>query len=294
MGWTLVHGDTSTFDWHRQTRGNETGPPWINGWDDFRITVDLNGPGIPVLIDDQFGDVWGPELIPLEKVEMITDPENPVDVTANTWLIDYAYHGFVLPDPPAWFQFFGPLGWDLVPGGKGYNGVQEKWPDALSLQRYFVNENGDTVRTNQIDFRTQNRPGQIPPSDGDQYTLISRKLFRSDIHFEFQTIPPSTAEQEPDLSKIKVVPNPFIVRAGWERSQFEGRLQFTNLPNECTIAIYTTSGDYVTTIYHNSPTNSEFWNLQNDAGVGVAYGLYVYVVKTADGKKETGKFVIIR
>ena len=294
MGWTLVHGDTCTFDWHRQARGNETGIPWMNGWDDFRVTVDLNGPGIDVPVDDQFGAVWGPENIPLEKVELITDPNNPIDVTQNTWLIDYAFHGLSLPDPPSWYQFFGPMGWDLVPGGKGYNGNVEKWPDALSFQTYFINSEGDTLRVNGVDIRTQNRPTQIPPSDGDQYTIISRKLFRSDIHYEFETAPPAYQKESVDLTKVKVVPNPYIVRAGWEQSEFEGRLQFTNLPPQCNIAIYTTAGDHVVTLNHDNGLNYEFWNLQNDNSVNVAYGLYVFVVKSPDGDKETGKFVIIR
>jgi hypothetical protein len=132
------------------------------------------------------------------------------------------------------------------------------------------------------------------PAAGDEFTIITKKLFRSDIYFEFETILPSQAEGTTNLSQVKVVPNPFIVKAGWEQSEFEGRLQFTNLPKECTISIYTTSGDYVTTLYHNNLSDSEFWNLQNDSEVNVAYGLYVYLVKTPDGNKETGKFVIIR
>lgn len=294
MGWTLINGDSCNFDWHREVRGNETGAPWINGWDDFRITVDLNGPGIPVLVDDQFGDVWGPEIIPLEKVEVITDPDNPIEVTQNTWLIDYAFHGYTLPEPEAWFQFFGPPGWDLVPGGKGYNGNVEKWPDALSFKNYYVNDEGDTIRVNGVDIRTQNRPNLRPPTDGDQYTILTNKLFRSDIYFEFKTSPPTFQEAAVELDQIKVVPNPYIVRAGWERSEFEGRIQFTNLPPECDISIYGTSGDHIITLYHNSYNNYEFWNLLNKNGVNVAYGLYVFIVKTPDGEKHTGKFVIIR
>ncbi len=294
MGWTLVNGDTCNFDWHREVRGNETGAPWINGWDDFRITVDLDGPGIPVMVDDQFGDVWGPEIIPLEKVEVITDPENPIEVTQNTWLIDYAFHGLTLPEPEAWFQFFGPLGWDLVPGGKGYNGNVEKWPDALSFRIYYVNDEGDTIRVNGVDIRTQNRPNLKPPTDGDQYTILTKKLFRSDIYFEFKTSPPAFQKAAVELDKIKVVPNPYIVRAGWERSEFEGRIQFTNLPRECDISIYTASGDHIINLHHSSFVDYEFWNLQNENGVLVAYGLYVYVIKTPDGEKHTGKFVIIR
>ncbi|MEJ2636044.1 MAG: hypothetical protein P8184_12225 [Calditrichia bacterium] len=294
MGWTLVHGDTCTFDWHREVRGNETGKPWMNGWDDFRITFDQSGPGIPVKVSDEFGATWGPEMIPVSRVELITDPSHPVDVTENTWLIDYAFHGLSLPEPESWFQFFGPMGWDLVPGGKGYNPNVEKWPDALSFRNYFVDGSGDTVRVNGVDIRTQNRPGQLPPADGDQYTIISRKPFRSAVSYEFETAVPNYSAGEADLSRVSVVPNPYIVRAGWERSQFEGRVQFTHLPSPCDIQIYTTAGDHVITLKHEGPFDYEFWNLQNESGINVAYGLYVFIVKTPSGEKHTGKFVIIR
>ncbi len=42
-----------------------------------------------------------------------------------------------------------------------------------------------------------------------------------------------------DLSVIKVVPNPYIVRAPWDLDNDYQRIQFINLPTQCTIKIYT-------------------------------------------------------
>ncbi len=134
----------------------------------------------------------------------------------------------------------------------------------------------------------------MKPAQGDEFTILTKKLFRSDIYYEFETPKAVFREQQVELNRIKVVPNPFIVRAGWERSQFEGRLQFTHLPPQCDIDIYTTAGDHVITLHHDSIYDHEFWNLQNQSGVKVAYGLYVFIVKTPGGEKHTGKFVIIR
>jgi len=243
--------------------------------------------------------------IPL-KIEIITDPDNPIEIGQESWLGDYD----IFSDPSWHETHYSPLGWDLEPGGAGYNPNypwQYIWPDVLLLERKILDQQTGFEKYAGLKLFTQNFPTEylsqggfpkfrtaVKPADGDQFTIRTKKLFRSEIFYEFQTNPPSVSTDEKNLSLVKVVPNPFIVRAGWESSQFEGRLQFANLPNECEIVIYSTAGDHIITLRHNSLSDSEFWNLQNDSGVNVAYGLYVYVVKTPDGDKHTGKFVVIR
>jgi len=96
------------------------------------------------------------------------------------------------------------------------------------------------------------------------------------------------------LSRIRVVPNPYIGAAKWEQVQNTRKLQFAYLPAECTISIFTVRGELVQTIRHNNRTGAEDWNLTNQSGVEVAFGLYVYVVETPEGNKHTGKFAIIK
>lgn len=313
IGWTKVNGDTTTFEWRVTNFDSFATHPWretpfIYSGDDYRITVDYSpGGGSHV----QWYDVYSGEEqdtsihIPL-KIEVINDPENPIGIGTSSWLGDYEIHS-----APNWHDtHYSPLGWDLEPGGAGYNPNYPWlyiWPDVIRPERRIKDEK--TGLEKQIGFKlfTQNFPSDflsqggapkhipaIKPQQGDELTVRTKKLFRSDIFFEFETTPPSFERAMVDLNKIKVVPNPYIVRAGWELSEFEGRIQFTNLPPECRIAIYTTSGDHIVTLQHNDLTDHEFWNLQNESGVSVAYGLYVYVVKTPDNEKYTGKFVIIR
>jgi hypothetical protein len=47
-------------------------------------------------------------------------------------------------------------------------------------------------------------------------------------------------------------------------------------------------------IEHSNNTGDEDWNLTNESSVEVAYGLYVYMVKTPNGEKSVGKFAIIK
>lgn len=107
-----------------------------------------------------------------------------------------------------------------------------------------------------------------------------------------------------EMSKIKVVPNPYVVTNLFEPAPstgLQGRgpriIMFNGLPQQCKIYIYTSSGDLVRTLEHNATVlnGSEKWDLRTREGLEVAYGVYFYVVE-ADGvsEKKTGKIAIIK
>ncbi len=103
-----------------------------------------------------------------------------------------------------------------------------------------------------------------------------------------------------DFKKIKVVPNPYLGRADWDKSRDYRKIMFTNLPDECTIRIYTLAGDLIKVIHHKAGTGasyeggSEAWDLLTDNDQVVASGVYIYHVTTPNGKTYVGKFAIIR
>lgn len=99
-----------------------------------------------------------------------------------------------------------------------------------------------------------------------------------------------------------MVPNPYITSNSWERRNLnqtgrgERRIDFINLPAECTIRIYTVAGALVKTLYKNtSATEGAIsWNLVSEDGMDIAYGLYVYHVDAPGLVKKIGKFAIIK
>jgi hypothetical protein len=99
-----------------------------------------------------------------------------------------------------------------------------------------------------------------------------------------------------------VVPNPYLAAASWEpRSTFrtgrgERRIYFTNLPQKCTIRIYTLSGYLVNTLEHESSieVGQEAWNLLSKDGQDIAYGVYVFHVDAPGIGEKVGKFAIIK
>ena len=97
------------------------------------------------------------------------------------------------------------------------------------------------------------------------------------------------------LDEIKVVPNPYIVRSNFTESRWGKIIRFTNLPSECTITIYTISGEKVFAIKHENESYGDAqWDLRTINNQEVAPGLYLYTVVTDSGEKHIGKFAIVK
>ena len=98
----------------------------------------------------------------------------------------------------------------------------------------------------------------------------------------------------PLLNEISVVPNPYSVESDYNESPGEHRLYFTRLPNQCTLSIYTITGEKVYSVIHDEIYRGNyFWNLKNEQNQLIAPGLYIYVVEAED-ETLTGKFAVIR
>ena len=103
------------------------------------------------------------------------------------------------------------------------------------------------------------------------------------------------------LNDIKVVPNPYIISAKWERKRLGDPklgepirdLVFTNLPGVCTISIYTLDGNLVKTIEHTSGQGTEFWDLRSFSNQQIATGIYFYHVKS-DAGERVSRFAVVR
>ena len=123
-----------------------------------------------------------------------------------------------------------------------------------------------------------------------------------------------------DMDKIHVVPNPYIGQSKFdgrrskdEKGDKSRRLWFVNIPERCTIKIYTLAGDLVDVIHHNGAEQEDIitiskaaasglstsgmvsWNLLSKNNQIIAAGVYLFSVKDKDsGDIKVGKFVIIK
>lgn len=127
--------------------------------------------------------------------------------------------------------------------------------------------------------------------DSINFDCIERN--KSRIVYPHQSLPSS-------LEGIEVIPNPYRASADWEYGG-QRRVTFVQLPETCTIRIYTVAADLVRTLHHESlDSDQEFWDLKNSDGEEVAPGVYIWAVahETEGGVENLGtaegKMLIIK
>ena len=110
---------------------------------------------------------------------------------------------------------------------------------------------------------------------------------------------PTVNPEKSVLKQINVVPNPYVVANAWERDislqqrEPERLIRFRNLPNSCTIHIFTIAGEKVKTLSKNDNSGILGWDLRTDSGREVAAGVYIYKVETSFGS-HVSRFAIIK
>jgi hypothetical protein len=128
---------------------------------------------------------------------------------------------------------------------------------------------------------------------GDVFSVAGAPLNGPDDIFTFKTEDINASNARVDMKKIRVVPDPYIVHAVWETDKFVRKLEFVNLPELCTVRIYSLSGDLVNTLNHTNGTGTESWNLLSESGLGIAPGVYLYHVESTYGNR-IGRFAVVK
>jgi hypothetical protein len=142
------------------------------------------------------------------------------------------------------------------------------------------------------------------PQDGDRFVIRTRRPLAQGDYFEFKTHAAHTdaGQAKTSMSRIDVVPNPYIGTASWERRTLfttgrgDRKIEFIRLPAKCTVRIFTVSGHLVKTLIKdsNAADGSLAWDLVSDDGMDIAYGLYVYHVDAPGVGEHVGKFAVIK
>ena len=142
------------------------------------------------------------------------------------------------------------------------------------------------------------------PQSGDTLYIDIKKPFLSTDVYEFLPKGPyiDTEKAQNSLEDIFVIPNPYIAANAFEAENIysSGRgpreIQFRNLPAECTIRIYTVSGERVKTIDHFAAIDDgmESWDLLSKDNLSVSYGVYIYHVEAPGIGEHMGKFAVIK
>ena len=151
------------------------------------------------------------------------------------------------------------------------------------------------------DVFTVEMGGVSAPQDGDAMLLTTGE----------ETL--AAENIKADLGRIRVVPNPYFVTNRAVTDEGTDKVFFTHLPPQCTIRVYTLTGELVREIEHESIAlfspddrlaqgdkgGTEAFDLLNLYNQALASGVYIYHVEARDESKavignKIGQFAIIR
>jgi hypothetical protein len=168
-------------------------------------------------------------------------------------------------------------------------------------------DNSLPVPTWQIDLLAPGSGEAVDPADGDIINMIVTKPFETIDIYRITTEPAyidQTQAKEDFLENVAVVPNPYVVSNTFEvpppsvfsQGRGDRRIDFIHLPPKCTIRIYTTVGELVDTIEHDTDIfdGRESWDLLTSEGLEIAYGIYVYHIDAGELGEKVDKFAIIK
>jgi hypothetical protein len=97
-----------------------------------------------------------------------------------------------------------------------------------------------------------------------------------------------------DLTRVHTVPDPYYVTSQFEQTTDTKIIKFVNLPTDCIIRIYSSSGVLVSLFEHHSTQfgGSEDWNVRNRNNQIVASGVYFYHIEAGDARR-VGRFTVV-
>ena len=97
------------------------------------------------------------------------------------------------------------------------------------------------------------------------------------------------------LETIRVVPNPYYGFSSYETSQLDNIVKITNLPEICTISIFTPSGTLIRQYRKDNSMTYLEWDLKNAYNVPIASGVYIIHIDAGDlGEKIVKWFGALR
>lgn len=179
--------------------------------------------------------------------------------------------------------------------------------DTLNANERIILGNQDTSSfTWYIDFLADSIGSLTRYAAGDTLYLTMYKPLSGEDTFRFDVeksgVDNDLAKQQ--MEDIRVVPNPYVVSNIYEeplapgyRGRGERVINFINLPAQCKISIYNSSGTFIRELYHDSAleNGTVTWDVKTREGLDIAFGVYFYIVEAENiGEKKFGKIAIIK
>ena len=219
------------------------------------------------------------------------NPPSSFAVTSGTDRIILEWEPFGSDSPPGGYEIYRSRNryQGAVEDGFEYELIATLGPDArsyddTSVQRgisyyYYIQAVGDVNND-----PTGLTPTGVPLKSGRHYT---------------QTFDPAFLRRAPGsgLEAARIVPNPYNLSSAkevrWPDQQ--DRIGFLEIPGNCTISIYTETGELIRKIEHTNGSGDEYWNLTTSSNQLVVSGIYFAVIRDNEtGDQIYRNFAIIR
>jgi hypothetical protein len=112
--------------------------------------------------------------------------------------------------------------------------------------------------------------------------------------FSVNTTNIANAATAENVAKVHTVPDPYYVTNEFEQTTDTKIIKFVNLPANCIIRIYSSSGVLVNLLEHHSAQGggAEDWSVRNRNNQVVASGVYFYHIEAGDARR-IGRFTVV-
>ena len=123
------------------------------------------------------------------------------------------------------------------------------------------------------------------------YKKVNYPSYRFNTSGLMPTIITADAAVDSIMDLVNIVPNPYYAYSEYEGvengGQLDNRVRITNLPDVCTISIYTLNGSLVKKLEKDSEGSASIdWDLKNQKGIPIAGGAYIVNVYVPSLGKE--------
>jgi len=249
----------------------------------------------------------------IKSTRAVIRDENDIRIDKNQMIFDYPFNFYV-----EYVNFTDSLGqhpvMDMIAHDLNGDGVFNLMDDRVLIGP--LNEKGRwDGMVFAFDFNDAQSEDELPKANDVYAMRFLKPWFRTDsLTFTVSVEQKTDAELlKTKMKDIRVVPNPYVASNLMEQSVVNKwlnqrrRLLFTNLPERCTIKIFTVSGvlvrelvapdDAVTSYGGYGDTNNGLlhWDMLTKEGLEIAAGMYFYHVKDeSTGEEISGKFAVIK
>jgi hypothetical protein len=236
----------------------------------------------PYLIDDDNNGQFN--LLTLASVTAAGDH--------STGIADHTISGGTNDPFTDWFYWVIPE--NNTPGQAGYEELVAKIQAEGDAYEYLAGTAGDCIRRmvlvnwngGAIDPGVYNSD---MPEVGTVFRIVTTKPNNASVRYTINTAAFAKSKSADvaaaRIDEITVFPNPYFGHNQAEGTFFAQFVTFGNLPEKCTIRIFSLSGQLVRTIVHESGTPFERWDLLNSDQLPVGSGMFIVHIETAFGDK---------